>query len=108
MNAATLFTLPASIAAEIVAWLSAKDVCALAQVCLRDQSPPPRALAYADALRCRYAHLQTIPDALQCTQGAPLIFPHHISYILLITSRAVLSLPLRRCGLVTKMHCFHA
>ena len=39
MNAATLSTLPASIAADIVERLSAKDVCAVAQVCFRDQSP---------------------------------------------------------------------
>ena len=51
MNAATLFTLPASIAADIVERLSARDVCALAQVCLRDQSP----LAPCAGLRRRTA-----------------------------------------------------
>ena len=63
-------------------------MCALWLRCVFVTShPSPRALAYADVLRCRYALLQEIPDALQSRQGAPLIFfpsyqlypTHHVS-----------------------------
>ena len=57
-HAATLLTLPASIAADIVERLSTEDVCTLAQVCVYITShPSPRALACADTLRCRCTHL---------------------------------------------------